>query len=84
MVFAQFYHMSTGYIPGTIPPEFGQPTLIPACGDRAIIVIDGRLLQSFQNTIARQECIKRGYLGYSLHKGDTLNRSVCIQELREV
>ncbi len=56
MLYAQFYQMSTGYIPGTIPPQFGEPQLIEASGDRSVIVLDGRILESFNLNIARQEC----------------------------
>ena len=84
MVFAQFYQLSTGYIPGTIPPKFGTPAPIEALGDRAVIIIDGRLLESFQNHIARQECIKRGYIGYSMHKGDSFSKSRCTKQYSEV
>jgi len=38
----QFLQHSTGYIPGTIPPQFGKPELIDAPGDRAVLILDGR------------------------------------------
>ena len=38
--FAEFYTLSTGYIAGTIPPQFGKPELISATGDRSVIQID--------------------------------------------
>ena len=38
----QFLQHSTGYIPGTVPPQFGKPELIDATGDRAVLILDGR------------------------------------------
>lgn len=38
----QYLTLSTGYIEGTIPPRFAEPTLIDACGDTGVIVLDGR------------------------------------------
>ena len=83
MLFAQFYQLSTGYISGTIPPQFGEKKVIEACGDRAVIILDGRILQSFNENIARQECLRRGYIGYSLHKGSFSN-NVCLQSFKQV
>lgn len=84
MLYAQFYQMSTGYIPSTIPPQFGEPRLIEASGDRSVIVLDGRILESFNLNIARQECKRRGYVGFSLHKGETFTRSSVIREIEKV
>ena len=46
----QYLAMSTGYIPGTIPPQFGKPELIDACGDTGVFVLDGR--NSYQTMLA--------------------------------
>lgn len=70
--YAQFYQLSTGYISGTIPPQFGQPKPIPACGDRAIIQIDGRLSKRAMGDIAAMECAKRGYIAWQIIAGDSL------------
>lgn len=83
MLFAQFYQMSTGYIPGTIPPQFGEPKLIEATGDRSVIVLDGRILESFNLNIARQECKKRGYVAYALFKGETFCRSKRVTDIKD-
>lgn len=83
MIYAQFYQMSTGYISGTIPPKFGEPQLIEATGDRSVIVLDGRILESFNLNIARQECKKRGYVAYALFKGDTFCRSKRITDIKD-
>lgn len=84
MLYAQFYQLSTGYIPGTIPPQFGEKKVIEATGDRSIVILDGRLCRTNQDMIARQECKRRGFIGYSLHKGETFTRSSMIQSLKQI
>ena len=49
--------------------------LIEACGDRAVVILDGREATRSHHEIAREECEKRGYLAYQLHKGDNFLRS---------
>jgi hypothetical protein len=68
---AEFYHMSTGYVDGSIPPVFkdSHKKLIPACGDRSVIILDGRSSRYTHEMIAREECLKRGYLAYRIMKG---------------
>lgn len=83
MLFAQFYQLSTGYIPGTIPPKFGEKRIIEACGDRAVIILDGRFNLRTNDDIARLECIKRKFIGYSLHKG-TFSNNTIIQSFKQV
>lgn len=65
MLFAQFYTKSA------IGPE-----LIEACGDRSVIILDGRYSNSTNSDVARNECIKRGYLAYSIHRGETFTRAI--------
>ena len=81
MIYAQFYQMSTGYAPGTIPPEFGAPTLIEACGDRSVVIIDARLSRDTIGQIAAAECVKRGYVAWRIFKGETFTRSQPISQL---
>lgn len=38
----QYLQLDTGYVPGTIPPQFRRQGLTDACGDTAVIVLDGR------------------------------------------
>ena len=75
MLYAQFYKNSTGYIEGTIPPQFGTPALIEACGDRAVIVLDGRVSPKSNGEIAAKECEKRGYKAWAIFRGDTFTHS---------
>lgn len=65
MYFAQFYQF------GAVS---GKP--IEACGDRSVIILDGRESRASHNGIALVECRARGYVGYSLHKGSGFNRDV--------
>lgn len=65
MIFAQFYQKSA----------IGN-NLIEATGDRSVVILDGRLLESANSYIAREECRKRGFLAFRLYCGDSFNRSV--------
>lgn len=75
MRFAQFFTMSTGYIPGTTPPLFGTPKPIEACGSNAVLIIDGRLSLHNAATIAAKVAKERGYIGYSICQGESFSRS---------
>lgn len=61
--FAQFFELSTGW------PN-GKPEPVHACGDRAVIVLDGRNTSDAWHAIAADEAKKRGYIGYTIHKGE--------------
>ena len=65
MKFVQFFQKSA-----TTPYR-----LIEACGDRAVVILDGREKNTSHHEIAREECEKRGYLAYQLFKGDGFVRS---------
>ena len=83
MLFAQCYHLSTGYVENSIPPLFLKENkkLIPVCGSNSIIYLDGR--NKIENLIekAKEECKVRNYLGFQLFKGESLNRSTKLSEL---
>lgn len=81
MLFVQFYAMGTGYIAGTVPPQFGAPKLIEACGDRSVVILDARFSSANNNELAARECVKRGYAAYSIHRGESFNRSVKVSGL---
>lgn len=49
--------------------------LIPACGDRAVIIVDGREHLSKAHAIALEEGQKRGYPGFNIWEGESLIRS---------
>ena len=75
MIYAQFYALDTGDIPGTIPPRFGDKRPAPATGDRAVIILDGRGRIDNMHTIAAATARQRGYCGYRIYKGDSFTRS---------
>lgn len=64
MYFATFYQ----------PSAIDKTKLIEGCGDRAVIILDGRWVDHHQT--AARVCRERGYLAYQLHKGQTLCRGV--------
>jgi hypothetical protein len=70
-LFAQFWHHSTGYIAGTIPPQYGPPAPIPATGDRSVIRLDARSQPAAYVDYLRTECRRRGYVGFSVIRGTT-------------
>jgi len=47
----------------------GSTEVIEACGDRAIIILDGRESTLNHERIAARVARERGYVGYKLHKG---------------
>jgi len=86
MIFATFFQMSTGYVKGSAPPIFRDDAKKPieATGDRATIILDGRHTLQDNIALAKDECAKRGYIGFMLHHGDTLNRSKPITTLQRI
>ena len=86
MKFARFFHLSTGYIPGSIPPVFDDSTKkpIPACGSDGILYLDGRWSVRRQAAEAREVCLKRGFLGFTLHAGESLLRERVTREYEAV
>lgn len=48
----------------------------PALGDRAVIILDGRMSHEKMDSIAVDECKKRGYDAYQLMRGDRFTTSV--------
>lgn len=43
--------------------------LIEACGDRSVIILDGRISKQTMGEISAKECEKRGYVAWQIHKG---------------
>lgn len=71
MIYAQFFQLSTGYVPHSIPPRF-DPALrvpIPACGTFAFIRLDGRLREETLLKQAEDACRRGKYIGFQLLKG---------------
>lgn len=72
--YAQFYGLSTGYVEGSSPPVFLESNRapIPACRDRAVIQMDGRMSGWRMECIAADECKKRGFIAYRMMRGASL------------
>lgn len=77
MIYGQFYKMSTGYIAGTIPPQFAESHCVPiaALGSDSVYIVDGRRsLRTAANEI-RDICKKRGFIGFTIHSGANFSNS---------
>lgn len=73
----QFFHLSTGYIPGSIPPEFKDENkkLIPVCGSDGHFYPDGRFSLSRVKDLAAKECKQRGFLAFQVERGASILNS---------
>lgn len=58
--------------------------IVEACGDRAVIILDARHSMVHNASIARAECIKRGYKGFTLYRGEAFSRSSICRALELV
>lgn len=67
MVYAQFYQRAVWPV--------GTDRIIEGTGDRSVVILDGRNTRETWERIAKQECAKRGYVAWSLHKGEAFSRS---------
>lgn len=47
-------------------------TFTEGCGDRSVILLDGRLSRENQKHIAAVECGRRGFDGYQIFRGRSL------------
>lgn len=56
---------------------------VEAIGDRSVIIVDGRQKHLFDQ-IGQAEAKKRGYLGYSVHRGLSFSQSECITPYKEL
>lgn len=79
MYYAQFYQMS-------VPNEWNnhESKPIEACGDRAVIILDGRQCVGTMHDLAKHACKVRGYVGYTIHTGESFTRSTPITDYRSV
>jgi hypothetical protein len=83
MRYAQFFVMSTGYVPDSIPPRFNAANVVPieACGSDGVHILDGRYGLARCANVARAECKRRGFAGFTIMQGETFSRSRCLREL---
>lgn len=86
MRYAQFFIMSTGYVPGSIPPRFSADHVAPieACGSDGVYILDGRYGLARCADSARAECKRRKYVGFTIMQGDAFSHPRCIRELEAV
>ena len=86
MKFIEFYHNSTGYVPGTCPPQFDRDHVrpIPVCGSGSVYVLDGRFSMHRCVDIARDLTKKRGFVGFTINKGETFTRSRVIRQFEGI
>ena len=64
MIFAEFY--TRGLVSGE---------LITACGDRSVIILDGRYSLEKNIDIAAYWCKQRNYNAFTIGKGDSFTQS---------
>ena len=69
MLYAQFFHKD---LAGNVAE---------ACGDRSVIVLDGRWSAQHVREIADAECLKRGYIAWQIFRGETFCRSVSVSSV---
>jgi len=82
MIFVQYFQQSTGYDykTGSINPDLIKP--IEACGDRAVIILDGRQSIDTWHCDAKQaNGVRRPvYCGYVLYKGSSFSNAKPISQ----
>jgi hypothetical protein len=71
MIYAQFFQYSA----------IDKSQIIEACGDRSVIILDGRNSTGVHSALAEQECKKRGYVAYQVFKGGSFTRSKPIGQI---
>ncbi len=74
MIYAQFFQQSAT----------NQEDLIEACGDRSVVILDGRFSGTAHRQWAREECSKRGYKAWQLMKGAQFTNAKPVGELETV
>ena len=70
MMYMQFFRKS---------PTTGK--LYEACGDRAVVILDGRTKPGGYLRWADKECVKRGFDGFQCWAGDSFLRSQPITQI---
>lgn len=76
MLYAQFYQYAR-YPAGT-------KELIEACGDRSVIIYDGRVALPTSMKDVELECKARGYRAFAMFKGESFTRSRIITLIKKV
>lgn len=73
MIFAQFYHYGVE-----------SHSLIEACGDRSVVILDARRCYSSHFADARMECAKRNFDAWELRKGNSFSDAKPISPIVKV
>lgn len=68
MIYVQFYRRSGEQV-------------VEACGDRSVVILDGRCSKQWMGDTAAAECKRRGYEAWRIFKGDSFSRSAPISQL---
>lgn len=71
MIYAQFFHRSA----------LDENALVEACGDRSVVIYDGRRRADWIGQDAKAECLKRGYDAWQIFRGETFTRSAPISQI---
>lgn len=73
MYYAQFFNTRT------YPTKTDE--LLEACGDRAVVIFDGRMTLTSMIKEAERVCEQRKYAGWQMFKGETFTRSNAISKV---
>jgi hypothetical protein len=73
--YIQFLTLSTGYVPGSMPPRFDDSRKKPIemLGSDGIFQVDGRWNSGTVHAVALEQAKKRRAIGYKLCHGLTCN-----------
>ena len=73
--YIQFLTLSTGYVPGSIPPRFDDSHKKPIelLGSSGIFQVDGRWNSETIHAVAREQAKSRRAIGYKICHGLTCN-----------
>jgi hypothetical protein len=74
MIYVQFYQRSA------LNPD----DIIEACGDRSVVILDGRCSKQWMGETSAAECKRRGYVAWRIFKGETFTRSAPVSQLWHV
>lgn len=78
MKYVQFYHNSTGYIAGSIPPRFSDANIKPIemCGSDSVYILDGRnnldtMISDAEKRMEKMRTIHADICGYKIIKAQS-------------
>lgn len=85
-MWAQFWQPSTGYVEGSLPPRFEKAAVRPiyCCGSDGIIKLSGQRKNVGAVHVAREECRRRKWIGFTLIRGSSLLNARTVRKYEEV